>query len=231
MSKGRLIILEGGDGSGKATQTLLLDKRLRQEGHTVKSISFPDYDSPSSALVKMYLHGDFGKSAEAVNPYVASTFYATDRFASYQLKWKDFLESGGIVLADRYTTSNMVHQMVKYNEPEKRQMFLDWLWDFEFVKFGLPVPQLVCLLDVPLAVSEKLMADRQAKTGGQTGDIHENDRQYLAKCHNAYAELVTKYGWQRVACADGMTMKSPLEIHERIYALVEPLVTDKPILK
>lgn len=231
MNKGTLIILEGGDGSGKATQALLLDKRLRQEGYPVKSISFPDYDSPSSAMIKMYLQGDFGKSAEAVNPYVASTFYATDRFASYQLKWKDFLESGGIVLADRYTTSNMVHQMVKYDEPEKREKFLDWLWDFEFIKFELPIPQLVCLLDVPLAVSEALMADRLAKTGGQTGDIHENNRQYLAKCHNAYDELVAKYGWQHVACTDGLIMKSPLEIHERIYELVQPLIASKQIRK
>ena len=148
--QGRLIIIEGGDGSGKATQTKLLQEHLQREGQSVRAVSFPDYDSDSSALVRMYLRGDFGADADAVNPYAASAFYAVDRFASYQMHWKSFLEQGGIVLADRYTTSNMLYQMIKFNDPADRRAYLDWLEDFEFGKMGLPRPDLVCLLDVPL---------------------------------------------------------------------------------
>ena len=133
---GTLIILEGGDGSGKATQTKVLEKRLKSEGYAVRSVTFPNYDSQSSTLVKMYLAGDFGTNPDDVNPYVASAFYAVDRFASFRTDWKTFYEAGGIILADRYTTSNMVHQMVKYEDKSKRSEFLDWLTDFEFLKFG-----------------------------------------------------------------------------------------------
>lgn len=125
--KGKLIVLEGIDGSGKETQSNLLEKKLKEKGREVMHISFPDYESPSSALVKMYLKGDFGKNPEDVNPYAASLFYAVDRFASYRMKWKDFYEKGGIVIADRYTTSNMVHQMTKYEDEVKRKDFLSWL--------------------------------------------------------------------------------------------------------
>ena len=113
---GKLIIIEGGDGSGKATQTAMLVERLAAEGRPVRSVSFPDYDSDSSALVKMYLRGDFGGDADGVNPYAASAFYAVDRFASYQTQWKSFLQDGGIVVADRYTTSNMLYQMIKIDD-------------------------------------------------------------------------------------------------------------------
>ena len=140
---GRLIIIEGGDGSGKATQTALLKERLLKEGYKVKSVSFPNYDSPAAMPVKMYLAGDFGKKPSDVNPFVASSLYAVDRFASFRMDWQNFYEEGGIILADRYTTSNMVHQMVKYEDPAERKAFLDWLEDFEFVKFGLPRPDAV----------------------------------------------------------------------------------------
>ena len=169
--KGRLFIIEGGDGSGKATQTRLLTEHLQRDGYDVKSVSYPDYDSDSSALVKMYLRGDFGSDADAVNPYAASAFFAVDRFASYQMKWKAFYEQGGIVIADRYTTSNMLYQMIKIDDPAQRRAYLAWLEDFEFRKMGLPAPDKVFLLDVPLAVTERLMADRTGKTGGQTINI------------------------------------------------------------
>lgn len=220
---GKLIIIEGGDGSGKATQTALLVKRLATEGQAVRAVSFPDYDSDSSALVKMYLRGDFGSDADAVNPYAASAFYAVDRFASYQLHWKSFLQDGGIVVADRYTTSNMLYQMIKINDPAARQVYLDWLWDFEFGKMGLPVPDMVILLDVPLAVTERLMAGRKGKTGGHTGDIHEANEGFLQKCHHAYDELAAKYGWQRIACADGLEMRSAEAIHNDVYQAVRTL--------
>ena len=222
---GKLFIIEGGDGSGKATQTALLTKRLQQEGYAVKAVSFPNYDSPASMPIKMYLAGEFGKDVNDVNPYVASSFYAIDRFASYRQDWQSFYEEGGIVLADRYTTSNMVHQMVKYRDPEKRHAFLTWLEDFEFIKFQLPKPDLVCLLDVPLLVSEDLMKHREHKTGGATGDIHEKNHQYLKDVHAAYDELVERYGWRRIPCAtsaDDTTshMRSIEAIHKDIYTAI-----------
>ena len=215
---GKLIIIEGGDGSGKATQTKLLVDHLKRDGVPVQAVSFPDYDSPSSALVKMYLGGEFGTDADAVNPYAASAFYAVDRFASYQMKWKDFLASGGIVVADRYTTSNMLYQMIKFDDPEQRSAYLDWLCDFEFGKMGLPEPDLVFLLDVPLDVTERLMAERTGKTGGATGDIHEKNEGFLRKCHDAYGELAQRFGWQRIDCAKDGQLRSVEEIHEDIYA-------------
>ena len=136
----------------------------------------------------MSLRGDFGRDADAVNPYAASAFLADDRYASYQKKWKAFYDQGGIVIADRYTTSNMLYQMIKIDDAARRKAYLDWLEDFEFRKMGLPEPDAVLLLDVPLAVTHGLMADRVGKTGGVTGDIHEKNGQFLAKCHAAYDE-------------------------------------------
>lgn len=223
---GTLIILEGGDGSGKATQSKLLVERLQAEGHSVMSVTFPDYDSDSSALVKMYLAGDFGKEPGDVNPFVASTFYAVDRFASFRIKWREFYEAGGIVVADRYTTSNMVHQMVKYDDKAERKAFLDWLERLEYDQFGLPRPDLVCLLDVPLAVTEALMKERLYKTGGQTGDIHEKDKAYLQRCHEAYDELVSRYGWQLIECTEDMHMRSIEAIQEDIWNVVKNTFKD-----
>lgn len=222
--KGKLIIIEGGDGSGKATQTKLLVEHLQSLGNIVKSVSFPNYDSPAAMPVKMYLAGEFGKKATDVNPYVASTFYAVDRFASYRQDWQNFYENGGIILADRYTTSNMVHQMTKYEDVTERQKFLTWLEDLEYVKFGLPKPDLVCLLNVPLEVSEALMKDRKAKTGGKTGDIHELDREYLRRCHAAYKELINLYGWELVECTQEGQMRSVEEIHEMVFEKVKKII-------
>jgi dTMP kinase len=221
---GYLIILEGGDACGKATQTKLLHEHLQKDGEQVRSVSFPDYDSPSSTLVKMYLGGAFGKDADAINPYAASTFYAVDRFASYQMKWKTFFKEGGIILADRYTTSNMLYQMIKFNTTQERQTYLQWLCDLEFYKMGLPVPDLVILLDMPLQVSEKLMSQRKGKTGGRTGDIHEKNREFLTKCHHAYHELAKTYGWQKIDCTKGEELRSPDDIHLDIYTKVKALL-------
>jgi dTMP kinase len=198
--KGTLIVLEGIDGSGKETQASLLEKKLKEKGREVMHISFPDYESPSSALVKMYLNGDFGKNPEDVNPYAASLFYAVDRFASYRMKWKDFYQKGGIIIADRYTTSNMVHQMTKYEDKKARKDFLSWLEKTEYEELELPVPDLVILLDIPLGVSENLVKER-ARQGGSM-DIHEQHLDYLRKCHDAYQELVSLYGWKRIPCTE-----------------------------
>lgn len=198
--KGTLIVLEGIDGSGKETQSSLLEKKLKERDRKVMHISFPDYESPSSALVKMYLKGDFGKNPEDVNPYAASLFYAVDRFASYRMKWKDFYQKGGIIIADRYTTSNMVHQMTKYEDKKARKDFLSWLEKTEYEKLELPVPDLVILLDIPLGVSENLVKER-ARQGGSM-DIHEQHLDYLRKCHDAYQELENLYGWKRIPCTE-----------------------------
>lgn len=224
MNKGKLIVLEGIDGSGKATQSALLEKKLKAEGKEVMHISFPDYDSDSSALVKMYLAGQFGKDPGDVNPYAASLFYAVDRFASYRTKWKDFYEKGGIVIADRYTTSNMVHQMTKYEEEKERKDFLTWLEKTEYEELELPRPDLVILLDIPLSISENLVKER-AKQGG-TMDIHEQHLDYLKKCHDAYQELVTIYGWQKIACAKDGSLRSMEDIAAEVEKEVEAIIHD-----
>ena len=157
---GKLIVIEAGDGSGKATQTALLFKRCSEAGKVVRQISFPDYDSPSSALIKMYLRGDFGFEATSVNAYAASLFYAVDRFASYQKTWRTFLEGGGIVIADRYVTSNMAHQAVKITDAVARKNFLAWLCDLEYEKLALPKPDKVIFLDMPPDAAQKLIAVR-----------------------------------------------------------------------
>ena len=218
---GILIAIEGGDGSGKATQTELLKKRLETEGYAVRAVSFPNYDSPASAPVKMYLNGDFGSAAGDVNAYAASSLYAVDRFASYRSDWETFYRKGGIVLADRYTTSNMVHQAVKMGTEEERMCFLDWLEDYEFEKIGLPRPDAVCLLDVPYEVSRRLMSGRTQKTGGRTGDIHENDGAYSEATRRVYGELTTRYGWHRIACTDGDgCLRAPERVHEDVYRAI-----------
>lgn len=226
---GRLITIEGGDGSGKATQTQLLAETLQAGGYKVHTISFPNYDSPACGPIKMYLAGDFGKHPNDVNPYAASSLYAVDRFASYRTTWKEWYDAGHVIIADRYTTSNMVHQMVKYEEASERIRFLDWLEDFEFCKFGLPRPDVVCLLDVPLVVTEALMAKRHHKTGGTTGDIHEQDHAYLKAVHASYDELVARYGWKRIACTDShQSMRSKEAIHEDLMiAIQESHVLDR----
>lgn len=218
MTKGKLIVLEGIDGSGKATQSALLEKSLEEEGKKVMHISFPDYESDSSALVKMYLKGDFGKDPSDVNPYAASLFYAVDRFASYRMKWKKFYENGGIVIADRYTTSNMVHQMTKYDDAKDRQEFLSWLEKTEYEELELPRPDQVILLDIPLSISEALVKER-AKQGGSM-DIHEKHLEYLKQCHDAYQELVNIYGWTKISCAKDGVLRPISDIHKEVMQVV-----------
>lgn len=213
---GKLIIIEAGDGCGKATQTAALYQRLQKEGFRVHQVEFPDYASDSSALVRLYLQGAFGMHAEDVNAYAASTFFAADRYASFRMKWKEWYEQGDIILADRYTTSNMVHQAVKIEDAAERDTYLDWLWDFEFVKLGLPVPDAVVFLDVPPAISTQLLRQRAAE-GGSVPDIHEKDSQYLEKCYAAYGLLAERYGWKKIPCTQDQQLCSVEEIHERIY--------------
>lgn len=214
--RGKLIVIEAGDGCGKATQAKALCERLRADGLSARRVSFPDYESDSSALVRMYLNGELGEGVQSVNAYAASLFYAVDRFASYRRQWRAWYERGEIIVADRYTTSNMVHQAVKIEDAAARKAYLDWLWDLEFTKLELPAPDAVFFLDVPPAWSARLLASRAAgKHAGK--DLHEADAAYLARCYEAYCELTRLYGWLRVDCVDGAGLKSVERIHEEIY--------------
>lgn len=220
---GKLIIIEAGDGCGKATQSEQLVKRLSLEHQHVRKIEFPNYQSQSSALIKMYLNGDFGQSAAAVNPYAASAFYAVDRYASFKQDWEEFYQQGGIVVCDRYTTSNMVHQAVKITDEGARAAFLDWLWDFEFGKFALPVPDAVIFLDMPPAFSRQLIQQRAQYTGIAV-DIHERDEDYLARCYASYCEIAEKYQWRKVSCIANGSLKSVAEIHEEVYQIAAAVI-------
>ena len=221
---GKLIVFEGTDGSGKSTQFELLTKRLETEGTAFHRLRFPQYEEPSSALIRMYLGGAFGEDPEAVNAYAASTFYAVDRYASYQRVWKDYYQGGGLVVSDRYTTSNAVHQGSKVQEGERAEFFR-WLYDLEYDRMGLPRPDLVVLLDMPVELSEQLMRKREQSTGTHA-DIHERDEAYLKKCHEAALHAAAYYGWRTVSCAKDGAIRSVEEIHEEVYAIVKSCLED-----
>lgn len=227
MSKGKLITIEAGDGSGKATQTKALYDRLLAEGYQVLKVEYPDYQSESSALVRMYLGGEFGQQAGNVSAYGASAFFAVDRYASYLLKWRQAYESGWIILADRYTTSNMVHQAVKLKDSAEREKFLTWLCDFEFGRLQLPVPDRVIYLDMPPEISDRLINSRAAKDSSRQKDIHEKDTSYLHHCHRAYNEVAEKYGWVKISCAQQGNLRTVQDIHEDVYQAVKEILRDE----
>lgn len=222
--RGKLIVIEAGDGSGKATQAKLLFDSLSTENYRVKKVEFPNYQSDSSALIKMYLNGEFGTNPSDVNPYVASTFYTIDRYASYKKEWEGFYQDGGIILADRYTTSNMVHQASKIINTEERKDYLQWLWDFEFVKFQLPVPDCVIFLNMHPSYSQKLINERPNKVGEIEKDIHERNYEYLLKSYHNSCEMAAYYGWLMVNCVHEGQLRSREEIHEDIHKLVKGLI-------
>ena len=217
MSRGKLIVLEGLDGSGKATQAKRLAAALTAEGRPVREITFPNYESDSSALVRMYLAGQFGEKPDDVNAYAASSFYAVDRYAGYKADWGKFYEEGGILIADRYTTSNAVHQCSKL-PPEQWEEFLHWLFDYEFRLLGLPAPDRVISLQVAPAVSQKLMTQRYH--GDETKkDVHEKDVEYLNRSRKAAEFCAAHLGWCSVRCDAGGQMRSIEEIGEEVRQL------------
>lgn len=201
MNKGMLFVIESGsDASFKETQTKLLYERLLKDGHKVERISFPNYDSPSSSLVKMYLDGTFAENPMDVDPKISSTFYAVDRYASYMTHWKKLLDEGYIIIADRYTTSNMVHQAGKLDGAKKEE-FLNWLYDYEYNLFKLPVPDEVIFLNMLPKVSQYFISNRENKIDGSNKkDIHERNKDYLNKCYNSSLKLVKKYNWAKINC-------------------------------
>ena len=215
---GKLIVIEGTDGSGKSTQFKLLSQRLEDEGTPFRRLVFPRYSEESSALIRMYLGGAFGSKPSDVNAYAASAFYAVDRYASYKQDWGGWYEEGGLILSDRYTTSNAVHQASK-EEGENQIAFLHWLYDFEYDKLGLPRPDLVIYLDVPTDFTEKLMRTREAITNTQA-DIHEQDMEYLATCRRTGRTAAEYYGWKIITCVKDGKMRSIEDIHQEIYRLV-----------
>ena len=221
---GKLIVIEGTDGSGKSTQFRLLTSRLEAENHKFQKLVFPQYAEPSSALIRMYLGGEFGTRPSDVNAYAASAFYAVDRYASYKKVWGQWYEDGGLIVSDRYTTSNAVHQASK--EPaEKQAEFLKWLYDFEYHKLGLPAPDLVIYLDVPTDFTEAMMRRREADTNTHA-DIHEQDMAYLATCRRTGKAAAEYYGWTVIQCVKDGAMRSIEDIHEEIYRHVAACLED-----
>ena len=181
-------------------------------------MSFPNYDSPSSSLVKMYLAGEFGENAKQVSPYIASTFYAADRYATFKKELEEYYNNGGTILADRYTTANMIHQAGKIQDKNERKKLLDWIWDFEFNLYGLPVPSEVFLLKMPPEVSIELMKDRENKfTHEAAKDIHERDKNHLIDAYNAACDVAKDYGWFTIECVKDGKIRTIEDIHEEIY--------------
>ena len=215
---GKLIVFEGTDGSGKATQTKRLCEHLVSLGIPFRKIDFPRYGKPSAAMVQEYLDGNLGKNPGDVNAYAASMFYAMDRYASYKQDWGSFYENGGLVVADRYTTSNAVHQASKLPDSE-RDAYLKWLFHTEYELLGLPQPDLVVYLDMPTEITERMMRQREKITGTHA-DIHEQDEAYLKKCRENAKEVVRTCGWSVIDCAEGDFPKTPETIHEEVFSLV-----------
>ena len=222
---GRIIVIEGLDGSGKATNAKALSERLLGLGKKVKKITFPDYESDSSALVKMYLSGKFGSRPDDVNAYAASAFYAVDRFASFKTDWKADYDEGAWIIADRYTTSNAVHQASKLEGKEKDD-YLDWLYDFEFNKMGLPRPDAVIYLDVPTDVSQKLMSERY--NGDNTKkDIHEKDVEYLNKSRTQALYAANRLGWNIVSLCENGVLLSKEQVADKVFDKIKEIYGDK----
>lgn len=208
-----LIVLEGLDGSGKSTQLPLLEEELKRRG-PVRTVSFPDYGSPSSALVKMYLAGEFGGSPEDVNAYAAGAFYAVDRYASFKKDWQRDYERGVTILSGRYATSNLLYQMEKLPK-ERWAEYIAWVEDFEYEKLGLPRPDRVILLDMPLEAAQRLLMKRY-EGREEKKDLHERDAAFLERCARCARFAAERLGWRVVGCAEGGEPLSVAEIHRRV---------------
>ncbi|MBR3555348.1 MAG: thymidylate kinase [Oscillospiraceae bacterium] len=218
---GKLIVFEGVDGSGKSTQYRRLCRRLRDEGRDFRSLVFPQYEEPSSALIRMYLAGEFGDKPSDVNAYAASAFFAVDRYASYKKSWGAYYEAGGLIVTDRYTTSNAVHQASKL-PAEQRSDYLRWLFDFEYDKLGLPAPDLVLFCDVDLSVSVEHLRHRESETNTRA-DIHERDEGYLGASIEAARQAAGLCAWHRLDCGAAGALRSVEEIGAEVDRAVEEL--------
>ncbi len=217
----KLIVIDGLDGSGKTTQFDIIKEKL-SASYNVKAISFPDYENPSSSLVKMYLNGEISKNAEDINAYAASSFYAVDRYASYKMFWEKNYKNGDLIFASRYVSSNAIHQMVKLPENEWDK-YLEWLSDYEYVKLGLPKPDLVIFLDMPVEISQKLMSGRYNGDESRK-DIHEANIAYLHSCRKSALYAAEKLGWKVVKCSNGKEALPIEEVTENLLSLIKEVL-------
>ena len=222
--KGKLIVFEGLDGSGKETQSKLFQEALRSVNIPYRLVSFPRYDNESSALIKMYLNGKFGKDADSVNAYAASSFYAVDRYASFVEDWKNDYYDGKTLIFDRYVTSNMVYQGAKVH-PDYRIEFLKWLHDYEYEKLRLPLPDIVFYLKVHPEISLQNI-EKRSKEKGISKDIHEKDASYMKRCHEVANFCADRYGWITIPCSEkhidgSIHMRDIGEIHSQILESFE----------
>lgn len=222
---GKLIVIDGTDGSGKQTQMELLEKKLKNKNIDYRKVSFPNYSSPSSSLVKMYLSGEFGNDAQIISPYIASTFYAVDRYATYKKDLEKYYEDGGLILADRYTTANMVHQAGKIKDEEERKKFLDWLYELEFSIYKIPMPTKVFFLNMPPEYALKLIEHRKNKfSGEEKKDIHERNKSHLQDSYNAACKVAKDYGWCEIKCVSNGEVRTREEISEEIFEVVKEIL-------
>ncbi len=221
-NKPKLIVIDGLDGCGKSTQFELLSKWLAENNISCRSISFPDYDKPSSTLVKMYLGGEISKSPDGVNAFAASTFYAADRYISYKLYWEESYKNSDVILASRYVSSNAIHQMVKLDEKDWDE-YLSWLEDYEYCRLGLPRPDKIIFLDMPFEVSSRLITSRYEGDESKR-DIHEADEAYLRSCRKSALYAADKCGWEIITCNDGNSPLSIETISEKIRKAVSDII-------
>ena len=217
---GKLYVIEGVDGSGKATQTEQLYQALLAQGKTVRKVSFPDYDSPSSSLIKMYLNGEFGTDPQSVNAFATSVFFAVDRFASFRKDWQEFYQNGGIIIADRYVTSNLVHQAGKISDAAEKEHYIQWLSDLEYNIFGLPKPDCVIFLDMPPAYSLKLRQQRNELKQGLSADIHEADQTYLQNAYENAIGIAKHQQWHTISCVADNEIRTVEDIHAEILRTI-----------
>lgn len=215
----KLIVIEGLDGSGKGTQSALVTKALQDRGYKVKKLTFPDYDSPTSSLVKMYLGGELGDTPDDVNAYAASSFYAVDRVASFIKYWKKDYEECDYIVADRYVTSNIIYQMSKVADSE-RDEYIEWCEDYEYNRLCVPRPDIVIYLDMPPAVSQKLMSGRYNGDESKK-DIHEKNMNFLLSCRKSALYALEKLSWVHISCADNDEPKSIETITQQILDTID----------
>jgi len=215
---GKLIVFEGIDGSGKSTQFELMCARFTEERRDFMRLRFPRYDKPSSALLKMYLEGEFGEDPDAVNAYAASSFFAVDRFASFIQDWRGYYENGGFLLTDRYTTSNALHQGAKLTA-KQRGDFFRWLYEYEFGLLGLPSPDMVLYLDIEAEQSARRLRRRQSETG-RDGDIHEKDLTYLEQCAQSGKQAASLHNWRKICCVVDGYERDEADLHREIYEII-----------
>ena len=221
----KLVVIEGVDSSGKETQSNRLYENIKDMGLSAEKIVFPNYESHTSSLVKMYLNGSFGSNPEDVNPYTASAFFAVDRVGSIQSVWRERLDNADIVIADRYVSSNMIHQASKLKSETEKNEFLDWVYDFEYNKLCLPKPDLIIFLDMPVKYALELMKNRPNKIdSSDIKDIHESNIDYLNKSYDNAVSVADKYGWHRVSCVKDGKVRSIDDISEEIFELFKTII-------